>query len=252
MGALQSALSNVRPPVTVIRLPSSVRREEERRMNSREVHRRHSTTPDDLRFASEDWALVQQSIAGDKVSQDKLFAAHTTKLYRTAFRVLRNKEDAEDAVQDGLCRAYAKLRTYRGRSAFSTWLTRIVINSALMIRRRKIGRTEVSLDEILENQPGRVVPGTVDPRPDPEKICRVSQINGLLEKEIQKLPAAVQRAFNLHEIEGLSTAESMQALGIRKNAFKSRILRARRRLAGALQSSLQAPVRMMAHEKGAL
>jgi RNA polymerase sigma-70 factor (ECF subfamily) len=244
MGALQTALSSsVRPPVNAMRLPSRIRREETPRKDSRELDRLHSSTPDGLRFASEDWALVQQAIAGDQVSLDKLFTAHATRLYRTAFRVLRNKEDAEDAVQDGLCSAYTKLRLFRGQSAFSTWLTRIVINSALMIRRRKTGgRTEVSLDEILENQPGRVVPGTVDLQPDPEEICRVTQLNELLKEAIQKLPAAVQRAFELREVEGLSAAESMQALGIRKNAFKSRILRARRRLAAALQHSLQAPV----------
>ena len=245
MGALQTVLSsNVRPPVNAVRLPSRIRREETPRKVSRELDRLHSGAPDGLRFASEDWVLVQQAIGGDQVSLDKLFTAHTSKLYRTAFRVLRNKEDAEDAVQDGLCSAYTKLRSFRAQSAFSTWLTRIVINSALMIRRRKTGRTEASLDEILENQPGRVVPGTVDPQPDPEEICSVAQLNELLEEAIQKLPAAVQRAFELREVEGLSAAESMQALGIRKNAFKSRILRARRRLAAVLQRSLQAPVQM--------
>ena len=244
MGALQTALSDVRPLVNAMRLPGIVGREKTGRMNSHESDRLHSTTSSVPHFANEDWALVQQAIAGDHVSQDKLFTAHTRRLYRTAFRVLRNKEDAEDAVQEGLCSAYAKLRSFRGQSAFSTWLTRIVINSALMIRRRKTVRTEVSLDEILENQPGRVVPGTVDQQPDPEKICSVTQLNGLLKGEIQKLPAAVQRAFELHEIEGLSSAESMQALGIRKNAFKSRILRARRRLAAVMQRSLQAPVQM--------
>jgi RNA polymerase sigma-70 factor (ECF subfamily) len=227
-----------------MRLPSRIRREETPRKDARELDRLHSSTPDGLRFASEDWALVQQAMAGDQVSLDKLFTAHTTKLYRTAFRVLRNKEDAEDAVQDGLCSAYTKLRSFRAQSAFSTWLTRIVINSALMIRRRKTGRTEVSLDEILENQPGRVVPGTVDLQPDPEEICSVTQLNELLKEAIQKLPAAVQRAFELREIEGLSAAESMEALGIRKNAFKSRILRARRRLAAVLQHSLRAPVQV--------
>jgi RNA polymerase sigma-70 factor (ECF subfamily) len=170
-----------------------------------------------------------------------LFVSHTARLYRTAFAVLRNKEDAEDAVQDGLFRAYTKLRSFQGRSSFSTCLTRIVINSALMNRRRKGARPEASLDEILENHEGLALPGIVDLRPDPEKIYSNSQMNGIIIEEIQGLPARVQRAFQLSAIDGLSTEELMRALGIPKNTFKSRFLRARRKLAGALQRSLQAP-----------
>src|ERR1700687_2438113 len=93
----------------------------------------------------EEWAVVQQAIAGDADAQKRLFAGHSDKLHRVAFNLLRNKEDAEDAVQDGLCRAYTGLRSFQGRSSFSTWLTRIVINSALMSRRRKSVRPEASI-----------------------------------------------------------------------------------------------------------
>src|SRR5208337_1173120 len=84
-----------------------------------------------------EWAIVQKAIAGDTEAQEHLFARHRPRLYRTAVALLRNKEDAEDAVQDGLCKAYTHLRSFQGRSSFSTWLTSIVINSALMSRRRR-------------------------------------------------------------------------------------------------------------------
>ena len=100
-----------------------------------------------------EWAVVQQAIAGNADAQDRLFAGHTRRLYRTVFALLNNKEDAEDALQEGLCKAFTSLRSFQGRSSFSTWLTRIVMNSALMARRRKIAHPEASLDEMLDNQP---------------------------------------------------------------------------------------------------
>ena len=82
----------------------------------------HDTVP--LCYTGNDWAVVQQAIADNAFAQERLFAHHSDRLYRTAFSVLRNKEDAEDAVQDGLCKAYTNLRSFQGRSSFSTWLQR--------------------------------------------------------------------------------------------------------------------------------
>jgi RNA polymerase sigma-70 factor (ECF subfamily) len=149
--------------------------------------------------------------------------------------MLRNKEDAEDAVQDGLCSAHTKLRSFQGRSSFSTWLTRIVINSALMSRRRKSVRPEASLDEILDNPARRLAHRIADRRPGPEEICSVTEINGLIEEEVRTLPAEIQRTFRLRVVDGLSTKEVIRALGIRESTFKSRILRARRKVKDALQ-----------------
>jgi hypothetical protein len=95
----------------------------------------------DAKFTSpvmrNDWDLIRQAIVGNPQAQERLFKTHTPRLYRTVFAILRNKEDAEDAVQESWCKAYAKLDSFQGRAAFSTWLTRIAINSALMLRRRK-------------------------------------------------------------------------------------------------------------------
>jgi len=186
-----------------------------------------------------EWAIVQQAIAGNVNAQESLFDRHTSRLYRTAFGVLRNKEDAEDALQDGLCKAYTNLRSFQGRSSFSTWLTRIVINSALMIRRRKCAHPEASLEEVLESHPERMMQGVVDTRPDPENACSTLETNGLVEQHVRQLPPALQAAFRLRAIDGLSVAESSRALGISISAFKSRISRARHRLVYLLQQSLK-------------
>jgi RNA polymerase sigma-70 factor (ECF subfamily) len=189
------------------------------------------------RHTCKEWAVVQQAIAGDSDAQERLFAPYASRLYHTAYAVLHNREDAEDALQDGMCKAYASLRSFQGRSTFSTWLTRIVVNSSRMVRRSKTTHPEASLDEILDSQPERLPDGAVDLRPDPEKTCAASEINALVEQQARQLSPALQAAFRLRAIKGLSVTESSQALGISASAFKSRFVRARWKLASALQRS---------------
>jgi RNA polymerase sigma-70 factor (ECF subfamily) len=186
----------------------------------------------------EEPAVVQRALAGDAHAQEQLFARHTGRLYRTALALLHNKEDAEDAVQDGICRAYTNLRVFQGRSSFATWLTRIVINSALMTLRRRRVHPEASLDEILECQ-SSLPRGVVNARPDPEQICVTAQINELVEEHVRQLPASLRTAFRLAVRNGLSAAESSQTLGISVSAFKSRIFWARRKVMCGLQESLK-------------
>jgi RNA polymerase sigma-70 factor, ECF subfamily len=228
--------SNVLLTAPSVRPRARVRRERPVKIGpggSREPNLCDSGAPRDMR---DEWPIVQQAIAGNAFAQERLFAHHSDRLYRTAFSVLRNKEDAEDAVQDGLCKAHTGLRSFRGQSSFSTWLTRIVINSALMTRRRRAGRPEASLDETLEGQPRKF---PVDERPDPEEICAAIEINALVERHTSQLPPLLRAAFRLRARSGFSTRESSQALGITTGAFKSRISRARRKLAQGLQQSLE-------------
>jgi len=128
------------------------------RKHGRSASKRSSTTPNSgktlsSRIGRKDWHLIQQALRRDSRAQHELFATHAARLYRTAYAVLRNKEDAEDAVQNSLCNAFINLRSFKGRSSFSTWLTRIVINSALMIRRRRTAHVQTSLDEMMDDQP---------------------------------------------------------------------------------------------------
>jgi RNA polymerase sigma-70 factor, ECF subfamily len=186
----------------------------------------------------EEWASIQQAIDGDSAAAEQIFGCHAAMLHRIAFSILHNKEDAEDAVQDSLCKAYAKLQSFQGRASFSTWLTRIAINSALMVRRRRNGRPETSLDEILDAPPHRLKREIVDAALDPEQICSGTEIHQLLEKQLSQLPTGLRAAFQLRQLDGLSASDSCRVLGIRRNAFKSRISRARQKLRWALQKSL--------------
>jgi RNA polymerase sigma-70 factor (ECF subfamily) len=220
--------SVVEPTAGFLQPIVKVRRGRGRRIGSSAARQLTSHDNVPLRDTGNDWAVVQQAIAGNAFAQERLFAHHSDRLYRTAFSVLRNREDAEDAVQDGLCNAYTSLRSFKGHSSFSAWLTRIVINSALMTRRRRTGRPEASLEEILESQPRKL---PADARPDPEKICAAIEITALVEGHTSQLPPLLRAAFRLRARSGFSTRESSRALGIGTGAFKSRISRARRKLA---------------------
>jgi RNA polymerase sigma-70 factor, ECF subfamily len=184
-----------------------------RRARPQEIDLRGSTRPGpqtnetSLHMNSES-TMVLQAIAGNADARELLFAARTNRLIRTAFGILGNREDAEDALQDGLFQAYSKLHSFEGRSSFSSWLTRIVINAALMIRRRKGARPELSLDKILESQAERYPRGTVDARSDPEKIYAANEIKALIERQVRKLPPELQQEYRLRVINGLSAAES--------------------------------------------
>ena len=208
-----------------------------------------STSPDsrarnssDVKITSpvmrDDWNLIRQAALGIPEAQERLFKTHTPKLYRMAFAVLRNREDAEDVVQESWCRAYANLDSFEGRAAFSTWLTRIAINSALMFRRRRSVRVEASLNDILDNQSEPVFDGTVAKPANPEELYVASELNALIDDQIRELPPRVQAAFRLRKIEELSIAEAVQALGIRETALKSRVSRARRKIARGLRKLL--------------
>src|SRR5579862_4552450 len=93
--------------------------------------------------------LIERGLSGDARALDTLFTRNNRTLYQTALRVLGNPEDAEEALQEGLLSAYRNLPRFERRSQFSTWLTRIVINAALMRRRSKRSRPAVSLDEFV-------------------------------------------------------------------------------------------------------
>jgi RNA polymerase sigma-70 factor (ECF subfamily) len=149
--------------------------------------------------------------------------------------VLRNKEDAEDAVQDALCKAYARLHSFEGWSSFSSWVTRIVINSSLMILRSRRTRLEASLDEILESQPEWLPQEAYDGQPDPETICSATELNAHFEKRVRQLRPTLRAAFRLGVTDGLSALEASRALGISVKAFKSRFFWARRKVVWVMQ-----------------
>ncbi|MGO9640391.1 MAG: RNA polymerase sigma factor [Candidatus Acidiferrales bacterium] len=186
--------------------------------------------------------LVQEALAGDLHALDTLFARDNRALYQTALRLLGNAEDAEDALQEGLLAAYRNLRRFQGRSKFSTWLTRIVINAALMRRRSQKARPAVSLDEWLSVEE-TVVPRErlADAGPNPEQIYVGREMAERLEEGLRTLSPVLRKAFRMRELEGLSAEETAAVLGVSRNALKARLWRARQLLSEHLSVSLRSP-----------
>jgi RNA polymerase sigma-70 factor, ECF subfamily len=145
-------------------------------------------------------------------------------LYRRAFAILRNKEDAQDAVQDGWFRAYSNIHSFEGRSSFSTWLTQIVINSALMILRRNRNRREVSADEAGDLSFIHKIP---DFSRNPEEILLETERKAILNDTIRSLSSRIRMAVELGPLQERSPKEAAYRLGISLQAAKGRLFHAR-------------------------
>jgi RNA polymerase sigma-70 factor (ECF subfamily) len=184
----------------------------------------------------DEWHAIQRALAGDDAALSSLFSKNKLRLYRVAFLLLRNKEDAEDALQDGLLSAYAHLHSFEGRARFSTWLTRIVCNAALMNRRRLRLHRSLSLDEILLNDAQTREAIAVDDRPDPEKVVALLEARNAVEDKMKNLSPFLRSAFYLRDIQGLSAREAAKVASVNLSAMKSRAARARRQLASLLMA----------------
>ena len=186
--------------------------------------------------------LVRLAIDGDSNAQDALFAKYRTRLYRLALRLLRKREEAEDAVQDALLSAYRNLATFEGRSLFSTWLTRIVVNAALVRMRRHRARPELFLQDVFPEERASMASTFVDSRPDPEQTYSYSETQQLVKGALEELSPSIRSAFQLRELQDLSNSEAARASGVQLGAFKSRISRARSQLAQRLSPNSLAPL----------
>ncbi|MBV9930900.1 MAG: RNA polymerase sigma factor [Alphaproteobacteria bacterium] len=189
-----------------------------------------------------DTALAARIAAGDGAAARLVTERNNQRLFRAAWSVLRNREEAEDAVQAAYARAFAAIGTFEGRSALSTWLTRIVINEAVGRARaatRRRARLDagsvVHLDEYRE----KLMRGSSS-SPAPDAALAQAQLRALLEQAIAALPDAFRQVFVLRDVEGLSVEDTAEALAILPATVKTRHLRARRRLQQALAPDVKA------------
>lgn len=182
--------------------------------------------------------ILEKARQGDSLALEALFGQHAPALYRTALRVLGDEAEAEDALQDGLLSAYRNLSRFEGRSQFSSWLTRIVINAALMRRRRQRNRLTVSLDEPQENELpfADLLP---HPGPNPHALYVEDELRDLLAVHVAGLSPALRSAFLLRYAGGLSNQETADVLGITPLAVKTRVHRARAELCERLRPALR-------------
>ena len=179
---------------------------------------------------SDELALVQAAKGGDVGAFEELVKRYDRNVFRIAQHITQNREDAEDVVQDAFLKAYGNLHQFQGQSKFYTWLVRIAVNESLMrLRRRRTGKM-VSIDEDVETDEGSMPRDLADWGPDPEQMYGQSELAEILRKTIQGLPPGFRVVFTLRDVEGLSTDETAEALGLSVPAVKSRLLRARLQL----------------------
>ena len=183
---------------------------------------------------SDDLELVHASKNGDVAAFEQLVERYDRKLLRIAQHVTHNREDSQDAVQEAFLKAFQNLGQFREDSQFSTWLIRITVNQSLMKLRRQRTIREVSLDEDFQAE-GDVLPMEVtDWAPNPEQLYRVSELRDILAKALGELRLTSRAVFVLRDIEGLSTDQTAEVLGLSQPAVKARLWRARLQLRESL------------------
>ncbi len=184
--------------------------------------------------------LMKQSLAGDPDALQVIFSRHAPALYQTALRLVGSPEDAEDVVQEGMLNAFRNLGRFEGRSQFSTWLTRIVINAGLMRLRSRRAKPVVSLDEQLAADDDLTFADQLrDNAPNPEQLCAQTEFRGIVNRNLDTLSPVLRSAFVLREVQGLSTQEAAETLGISEGTLKARLHRAKRQLTDLVGRALQ-------------
>src|SRR5213082_2537798 len=175
-------------------------------------------------------ALVLAAKKGDLEAFSELVKRYDRNIFRIAQHITHNEEDAQDVVQEAFLKAYQNLEQFQGNSKFYTWLVRIAVNEALMKLRRRRSDKTVSLDEDVETEEGSMPREVADWSPNPEQLYGQSEWSDILKKTIQGLPPGFRTVFVLRDVEGLSTEETAEMLGLSIPAVKSRLLRARLQL----------------------
>lgn len=180
-------------------------------------------------------ALIAAAQGGDSLAYGELCRRHSARVFRTVLRILGNPADAEDVVQEALLAAFANISTFAQKSAFSTWLTRIAINFALLLLRRRSMEVRSGARNIPDDL---LFYDTAEPRPSPEDIAGHMELNDAVLRAITQLPPTLQGVVRIRCIQEASTKETAAALGLSERAVRVRLHRARSTLRERLSTVL--------------
>lgn len=178
-----------------------------------------------------DIEMAQRCRARDREAIRAIVTANNQRLFRTAWSILKDRGEAEEAVQSAYVSAFASLDTFEGRSSLSTWLTRIVVNEALgrlRAQKRRRNQLEGAGVAVLEDYREAFMRGS-EARPPDVALAR-EQMRRLMEQAVATLPETFRTVFVLREVEGLSGEETAEALDLPVATVKTRLHRARRKL----------------------
>jgi RNA polymerase sigma-70 factor (ECF subfamily) len=196
--------------------------------------------PESLESAgSSDAAAIERTLAGDRDAFRLLVERHSTSLFRLAYRMTNNQQDAEEIVQEAFLRAYQKLGKFEARANFGTWIYRIVANCALD-RLRKRRSEEIRREHPLpspdaDDREQEIMTQYPDSRPLPDRIAAGAELREKVEQALGDLSPAERAAFVMRHWEGRGIEEIAKALGLRSNATKNTVFRAVQKLRRALE-----------------
>lgn len=178
--------------------------------------------------------LVAQAKSGCSSAFGELYERHRSRIYRSTLRILRNPQDAEDALQRSFQRAFTRLAQFREDSTFSTWITSIAINEALMLLRQRrilssLGQTQIT--DVNETRELEVA----DEGPTPEQALAEDELRSLVRQAISRLRGSLQSVVLLREFQGLTNPEIARQLGLTVSAVKARVFHARHHLRKQLE-----------------
>jgi RNA polymerase sigma-70 factor, ECF subfamily len=186
---------------------------------------RATTPPDDIVLAAQ---------AGSPAAFAELYSTYSRRLFQTILSITNNPHDAEEALQETFLRAYLAIKTFEGKSQIYTWLTRIAVNTALMVLRKKRVRPEVLFDPQPDGRSETTTFEVRDPSPNPEELCALHQCQLQTVRAIRRLRPHLRESIRMRITHGLSITEISRALNISEAAVKSRIYRARQQLSTSM------------------
>jgi len=173
-----------------------------------------------------DYALAQRAAGGDMESFEALYDRHSRRVYSLCLRMTQNASEAEDLAQEVFIQLFRKIGSFRGESAFTTWLHRLTVNQVLMHFRKRSVKLEQTTEE--GDTPIQIVRGTENPNHMPV-VDRIA-----LDKAIEQLPPGYKKVFTLHDVEGHEHEEISRILGCSVGTSKSQLHKARMKLRGLL------------------
>jgi RNA polymerase sigma-70 factor (ECF subfamily) len=201
-----------------------------------------STSRKSASYAAGNLAETRAGVLG-REALEEMFAASRAKFVARARAILRNAEDAEDAVQDAFLSAYLHLGGFEGRSALTTWFTRIVFNAALMMQRKRTPSSVRPLSETSNSHDGDWTESIPTSQPDPELIHAERETLQFISGILGKMNPLLRQAFTMTYFDELSGREACALLGVSGGAFKARLFRARRQILDQTERALVAPIR---------
>jgi len=176
---------------------------------------------------SEDLMLIQKIRKGDQIAFEQLIEKYETKVFHLAMRFTKNEEDAEEVIQDVFMTLHRKLELFQGKSAFSSWLYRIVVNAAFMKLRKRRQQPAVLLEDLAPHTREKALDGDSYQENHVETFTQNEELKNILLSAVNRLPEQYRSVFVMRDVNGFSNQETSEVLGLSVPAIKSRLHRSR-------------------------